>query len=153
MTLVYIQLETLLEIISWRGPSPSFLSCRGKSCTTWFSQVQFIYKQIHILLIHTASWQMLVSRWKEGYLLKCSCFHIFLPAAYQTPPGRNLFIRYYFNKQQWNAFKMLIWNVLRTRSLMRKYNADLLWLLLLVATIFDYFSRFANEKAIVILKQ
>lgn len=36
---------------------------------------------------------------------------------------------------------------------MRKYNADLLWLLLLVATIFDYFSRFANEKAIVILKQ
>lgn len=36
---------------------------------------------------------------------------------------------------------------------MRKCNANLLGLVLLVAIIFDYFSRFANETAIVILKQ
>lgn len=36
---------------------------------------------------------------------------------------------------------------------MREYNANLLLLVLLVAIIFDYFSRFANEKAVVILKQ
>lgn len=36
---------------------------------------------------------------------------------------------------------------------MRKYNANLLWLVLLVAILFDYISRFTNETAIVILKQ